>query len=119
MFFMVELMVMDMVIKMWDSEITRIGEYMVGWHEGNLAIMPLDDYISKGEFKETAEYNGGTVNSAYEASEAVDYFEYECNLMISDVERHDIITFACLSSIFQDMVKPFKWEDILIFRGCR
>ena len=97
------------------SETTRIGEYIAGWHEGTLAIMTVDDFIELLEFDDTKTVY--PVNSIYDVKEALCEFEKKYGFEFSEEEKHDFITFSCLSSIFQDCTRPFKWEDVLIFRG--
>jgi hypothetical protein len=97
------------------SETTRVGDYIVGWHEGTLAIMTVDDFIELQEFDDSKTMY--PVNSIYDVKEALCEFEKDYGFKFSSEEKHDIITFGCLSSIFQDMSMPFKWKDVLIFRG--
>lgn len=97
------------------SETTRIGDYVAGWHEGTLAIMTVDEFIKLQEFDDSKTMY--PVNSIWDVKEALSEFEKKYRFTFSEAEIHDFITFGCLSSIFQDRVRPFEWEDILIFRG--
>ena len=101
------------------DKIVRIGEYVVSWHEGTAFLMKVDKYIEllesdcRIDFYEDG-YDDYPVNSIGEAHCTLSEFERKNCLEFSDEERHNITTYWCLCSKFQDVSKPFEWEDILI-----
>ena len=101
------------------DKIVRIGEYVASWHEGTAFLMTLNKYIELLEsnckinfFEDGYEYY--CVNSICDADTALDIFEDKYGLDFSSEEKHNLTTYWCLCSKFQDMSKPFEWNDILI-----
>ena len=108
------------------SETIIIGKYAVNWHEGDLAIT-LATYIDEDNRIVPDElilhYNDCTVNSEWEAREAIKWFKEMDNppfkLHLVGAEQTDIATFVELSSVYQDRIMPFEWEDILLTKKPR